>query len=118
MRFKADENIPNDVVECLRAAGHDASSVPEQAMSGTTDDQVAEVCRDEQRVIVTLDLDFSDIRRFAPVDYPGIIILRPAVQTVPHLVRIVTNLLPLISTEPLAGKLWIVDENRVRIRPE
>ncbi|MBC8115819.1 MAG: DUF5615 family PIN-like protein [Candidatus Saccharimonas sp.] len=117
MRFKIDENLSNEVVLRLRAAGHDAISIPEQQMSGKSDDEVSTVCQSEQRALLTLDLDFSDIRRFAPADYAGIIILRPSVQTISHIARMIDRLLPLFDTESLPGSLWIVDDHQVRIRP-
>lgn len=117
MRFKTDENLSNEVVQQLRTAGHDAMSIPEQQMSGKSDDDVLNVCQSEQRALITLDLDFSDIRRFAPTDYPGIIVLRPSVQTIPHIAQMIGRLLPLLETEFLSGSLWIVDEHQVRIRP-
>lgn len=116
MRFKTDENLPAQIAELLRQSGHDAMSIPEQKMEGQSDQQVATVCRAEQRAILTLDLDFSDIRQYAPDDYYGIIILRPASHSVPSLLRLTHRVLRLLNDESPLGKLWIVDEHRVRIR--
>jgi hypothetical protein len=65
---------------------------------------------------VTLDLDFSDIRSYAPEDYFGIIVLRPVLQTISSIVRLTSSAIDLLATEPLVGQLWIVDEHQVRIR--
>lgn len=116
MRFKTDENLPIEVVELLRQHQHDALSVPEQQMAGQTDPLVAQVCRSEGRALVTCDLDFSDIRAYPPQDYPGLIVLRPAVQTISSLLRLMNRALPLLGQEPLAGHIWIVDDHQVRIR--
>ena len=43
--------------------------------------------------------------------------LRAAVQTIPHIARMIDRLLPLLDTESLPGSLWIVDDHQVRIRP-
>lgn len=116
MKFKADENLPIEVRDDLRRAGHDALTVDDQQLAGQPDIQIAGVCRAEARVVVTLDLDFSDIRVYPPADYAGIIVLRPAVQSVPSIRRLVGQVIALLPTEPLAGNLWIVDEGRIRIR--
>ena len=116
MRFKTDENLPIEVAELLRQNQHDARSVPEQQMAGQTDVQVARVCRSESPALVTLDLDFSDIRHYPPQDYNGIIVLRPAVQNRSTLMRLMSQVLMLLAQEPLDGRLWIVDDHRVRIR--
>jgi hypothetical protein len=65
---------------------------------------------------VTFDLDFADILAYPPEDYRGIIVLRPAVQSVSSLVRLMSRALPLLDVEPLDGRIWVVDDHRVRIR--
>lgn len=116
MRFKVDENLPVEIAQLLRQQNHDALTVLDQQLGGRPDPDVAQVCLAERRALITLDLGFSDIRLYPPENYSGIIVLRPAVQTTPALVRIVTGVLPLLDQEPLDGHLWVVDERRVRIR--
>lgn len=116
MRFKTDENLPVEVVDLLRQEGHDAQSVIDQQLAGHSDRDVAAVCQAEQRALVTLDLDFSDIRSYPPEDYFGIIVLRPVLQTISSILRLTTRAVSLLDTELLAGRLWVVDESRVRIR--
>ena len=116
MKFKADENLPVEVVELLRQHGHDAMSVVEQQLSGHPDVDVANVCRAEQSALVTLDLDFSDIGAYPPERYAGIVVLRPTLQPIESTVRLTARALSKLDTEPLVGRLWIVTENQIRIR--
>jgi predicted nuclease of predicted toxin-antitoxin system len=117
MRFKVDENLPIDVAEILRANNHDAMTIFDQEMVGQPDLKVASVCRAEERALVTLDLDFSDIRTYPPAAHAGIIILRPRTQSKPDVLALLGRLLPLLGGgEQLSGNLWIVQENGVRIR--
>ena len=64
MRFKVDENLPAEVAELLRAAGHDAVSMLDQNLGGRADRIIADIVRGEKRALITLDLDFADIRAF------------------------------------------------------
>jgi hypothetical protein len=48
----------------------------EEELGGRPDGDVARRCQEEQRALVTLDLDFSSIRSYPPEDYAGIIVLR------------------------------------------
>ena len=64
MKFKTDENLPEEAAELLRSAGHDASTVIGQSMGGAPDPDLASLCRREQCVLVTLDLGFADIRTY------------------------------------------------------
>ena len=66
-----------ETVALFRRAGHDALTVVDQSMGGATDGRIVTVCRDEARILVTLDMDFADIRAYAPADYRGLVVLRP-----------------------------------------
>lgn len=116
MKFKTDENLRVDVAERLRAAGYDAMTVVEQAMSGVPDDEVAQVCRKEGRVLVTLDLDFADIRAHPPGAGPGVIVLRPQTQSRRDVLALLDKVIEAMAEEPVAGALWIAEERRIRIR--
>lgn len=114
MQFKIDENLPVEVASLLINAGHDAKTVNDQNLSGTTDANLISVCRNEQRVLITQDLDFSDIRAYPPKESAGIIVLR-ARQSKPHILSVLKGAIPLLDKEPLINHLWIVEENKVRI---
>lgn len=116
MKFKTDENMPIEAADDFRQAGHDAMTVADQHLAGQPDVRVADVCKAEGRVVVTLDLDFADIRAYPPSDYAGIIVLRPSVQTSANIRRLVGQVIALLPTEPLIEHLWIVDEGQIRIR--
>lgn len=116
MRFKLDENLPVQCVDLLREAGHDALSVQDQGLAGAPDPQIAETCGLERRVLVTLDLDFADIRTYPPPASAGIVVFRLRSQDSDTLRQVVGRLLALLNDESPVGRLWIVEEERVRIR--
>ena len=118
MQFKADENLPVEIAALLRSVGHDAVTVIDQQLRGQADPHIITICKQEGRVFITLDLDFADIRAYPPEQYPGIIVLRVRRQDKPHLIAVVQRILPLFDGEQITQRLWIVDENRVRIRGE
>jgi predicted nuclease of predicted toxin-antitoxin system len=80
VKFKIDENLSPSVATIFEAAGHGAHSVVQQALGGQTDERIIDVCRREQRALITLDLDFSNILAYPPAEYPGIVVLRLANQ--------------------------------------
>ena len=118
MKFKFDENLPSDLGALLRANGHDAHSVLDENLRGAADPLVAKVCQDEQRILITLDLDFAHIKNHPPQDFHGIIVLRLARQDRDTVLAIIPRILTLLQTEPIAQRLWIVDDIRTRIRGE
>jgi predicted nuclease of predicted toxin-antitoxin system len=118
MRFKVDENLPVEAAEQLREAGHDAMTVADQNLNGQPDRIIAEAVRNEQRTLVTLDIDFADIRAFPPAEYSGLIVFRLVSQAKPRLLAAVERMIPFLETEQLAGRLWVVDETTLRVRGE
>ena len=91
-------------------------TIHDQRMVGKPDPQVAFVCQSEKRILVTLDLDFADIRTYPPSQYFGIVVLRPRNQSKPTVLDLVSKLIPLLTSEPLEGNLWILQESGLRIR--
>lgn len=116
MKFKIDENLPIELAALLQDEGYDASTIYSESLKGAKDPTVIAVCQDEQRVLVTLDLDFADIKTYPPQDYAGIIVLRPYRQDKPYLLSFFQKLIPAISQHPLKGHLWIAEEGKIRIR--
>lgn len=118
MKFKLDENLPAPAVEVLRAAGHDAVSLLDQIPAGAEDAVVARLVQQEERVLVTLDLDFADIRAYEPGAYRGIVVLRPRRGSADEVVGLLKQLVGALERESPDGRLWIVDSQRIRIRGE
>ncbi len=116
MEFKIDENLPIEVAQALIAAGHGACTIHDQQLVGQPDPTIAVVCRDEARVLLTLDMDFADIRAYPPGEYGGLIVLRPRTQSKSAVLSLVQRLLPILDREPLIRCLWLVDPVGIRIR--
>ncbi|MCX6048523.1 MAG: DUF5615 family PIN-like protein [Chloroflexi bacterium] len=76
MKIKLDENMPVALAEQLRRLGHDVHTVPEEALSGQSDPNIWAAAQDEQRFLITQDLDFSDVRQFVPGTHAGILLVR------------------------------------------
>jgi predicted nuclease of predicted toxin-antitoxin system len=116
LKFNTDENIHPDVAARLRAHGFDAMTAHEQSLRGWTDDAIGKLCRAESRTLLTHDLDFADIRNFNPDHHPGIIILRLDKQDRVNVLNALDRILPRLSVEILQGHIWIVEDDRIRIR--
>ena len=116
IRFKTDENLPLDVVELLRSAGYDAMSVLDESLVGARDEVIANVCKKERRALITLDLDFADIRSYPPNEYDGIIVLRIHDQGKRNVVDVLRRVIKFLKDHPCLKQLWIVEEDRIRIR--
>lgn len=60
MSFVADENFPRPALEALRNAGWEVFSVAEER-PGISDEEVAALCSESKRVLLTFDKDFGEL---------------------------------------------------------
>ena len=116
MRFKVDENLPVGAATLLLKAGHDVQAVLQQGLGGQPDADIANACQRERRILITLDIDFADIRTYPPEQFHGLIVLRLRQQDRAHVLDVLGRLLQILGSESIQGQLWIVEEDRIRIR--
>jgi predicted nuclease of predicted toxin-antitoxin system len=67
--FKLDENVPVELLDDLRAAGHEAGGLRDEGLTGASDDVVLDLVRRERRVLLTLDKGIADVRAHPPVGH-------------------------------------------------
>jgi predicted nuclease of predicted toxin-antitoxin system len=116
MKVKLDENLGQLHAELVRDAGHVAQRVTEQGLSGAKDSALWQHVCDNGQFFITLDLDFSDVRRFVPGTHPGILLIRPRGKGREAVARVVRRVLAGHGLKPLAGCLAVADETKTRIR--
>jgi predicted nuclease of predicted toxin-antitoxin system len=87
----------------------------DQGLCGATDRDLIKICRDEQRALVTLDMDFGNPLIFRPGDYFGIAVLRlPPRPSHDDLLDTIRTLVGGLARETIEGRLWIVQRGRIR----
>ena len=116
MKVKLDENLGQSHAKLVRDADHVAQRVTEQGLSGAKDPVLWQHVCDTGRFFITLDLDFSDVRRFVPGTHPGILLIRPRSKGREAVARVIRRVLAEHGLEPLVGCLAVADESRTRIR--
>ncbi len=116
MRFKLDENLPAILAVDLAQLGHDAMTCQAEGIAGKKDTTIAAFAASENRILITFDLDFSDIRNFPPGTHPGIVVLRIHSQDIPSCRAAFARLLLSVKELDFQGNLVIVEDSRVRIR--
>lgn len=116
MKFKWDENIPYDLSIYLSNLGYDTHTVEQEELSGAVDPAVLTSAVKEQRILVTYDTDFADIRTYPIGTHCGIIVFRLDDQRWSSLKEIVDKLMQRDDLKRLNHGLAIIDENKIRIR--
>ena len=77
MRFKIDENLPAELRDDLRVAGHEADTVSDQGLAGASDPHLVERVYSEGRVLFTMDKGIADVRIFEPGHQSAVVLFRP-----------------------------------------
>jgi predicted nuclease of predicted toxin-antitoxin system len=116
VKFKLDENVPRLARAQLTAPGHDVHDVYDEGLAGAVDREIQTSCEREGRILITLDTDFADIRRYDPTESPGVIVLRPHDQSIQACLECLGGAIRALAAERIAGTLWIVEPQRMRIR--
>lgn len=116
MKFKLDENLPAELLADLRAAGHEAESVPDEGITGAVDSTLLQKARSEGRVLLTLDRGIADVRAYPPEDYAGIVLFRPLTSGRGAVLAFVRRHLGSVLQTDLPGHLLVVTDRSIRIR--
>src|SRR5262245_28317794 len=77
MRFVADENCPQPIIERLRSLGADVLAVRE-AMPGSTDGSVLDLVVSTGRILITADNGFGDLVLRSDQSIAGLVLLELA----------------------------------------
>ncbi|MBE9141804.1 DUF5615 family PIN-like protein [Planktothrix mougeotii] len=76
MKFLADMGVSPLTVQVLRQQGYDAVHLSEQGLERLPDSKILEKARQENRIILTFDLDFADLLAASSQQLPSTIIFR------------------------------------------
>jgi predicted nuclease of predicted toxin-antitoxin system len=119
LRFFIDQCVPRSVSESLRDAGHSLELLRSHLPINAKDPNVIDCAQSLDAVLVTLNGDFADIINYPPARFGGIIALqvRNHPESLPVIVmRLLTYLGEHPEPEHWAGKLFLVEAHRIRIK--
>lgn len=76
MKFLVDMGISQRTVEWLRNQGHDIVHLREQGLQKLDDEDILIKAKTEERIILTMDLDFTNLLAWSKDTLPSVIIFR------------------------------------------
>ncbi len=62
MKVKLDENITTAAKALIAQHGHEVDTVVDEGLTGATDSVVVEASRSDERMLVTFDVGFGNLR--------------------------------------------------------
>jgi predicted nuclease of predicted toxin-antitoxin system len=116
MRIKLDENLPCCLVETLTQLGHDVDTVPQEGLQGFVDADVWAAAQAAERFFITQDLDFSDMRRFAPGTHHGVLLVRLAHPSRQALAAYIGALFTQEAVAQWSRCFVVATETKIRVR--
>lgn len=116
MKFLADMGILPRVVAALRKQGHDAVHLQEQDLGRLPDMKILVKAKEEGRILLTHDLDFSELLAASGGSLPSVIIFRLADMRAEKVLWHLRNVLAQQSESLVKGAVCSVTERRARIR--
>jgi predicted nuclease of predicted toxin-antitoxin system len=116
MRFLADMCVDVRIVRWLREQGHDATHLRDQGLHRMPNGEIFKKAINEDRVIITFDLDFSEIAALTEGKRASIILFRLKNTRTPHVVERLSAALEHSAKALEKGAVVVVEESRHRVR--
>jgi predicted nuclease of predicted toxin-antitoxin system len=115
-RLLANMNISPKTVKALRKEGWDIDRVSQFLPVNTSDQEILAFARQEDRVVITQDLDFSTLLALGGFDRPSLIILRLSEGDPDTVSRRLIEVLPRIEQALSEGCSITIEDVAVRVR--
>jgi len=117
MKFKLDENVPWILKTLIESKGkHQVDTVFHEKITGTDDQNLLEICKKDERILITQDNDFLKETYFNRSLHFGIVILKSKTQGKKAVKDLFERFLSQYSLEETLNKIVIIEPNQIKIR--
>lgn len=116
MKLRADLHISPRTAQFLRSLGHDVLRVTDLLPATASDETIVERAAQDQRIILTQDLDMTAIIALSRRQYPSLVTLRLSSVRIEFVNTILQRTLPVLEQDLLQGALVTIEDSRVRLR--
>lgn len=116
MRFLIDAPLPPATARWLTSQGYDATHVEALDLLQAPDEVILRRAADEQRLLITTDLDFPEILAIRHLQTPGVILIRLSDATPEYVHERLATLLSTASPETLTNAVTVLEDLRFRTR--
>lgn len=116
MRFLADMGVSMRVVEWLREEGHDTVHLREEGLHRLPNGRIFEKAREEERVVLTFDLDFGEIVALLGATTTSVIVFRLRDARPSTVTARLAQVLATSGRDLEEGAVVVVEDARHRVR--
>ncbi|NES23446.1 MAG: hypothetical protein F6K41_32140 [Symploca sp. SIO3E6] len=116
MKFLADMGVSPLTVQLLRQQGYNTVHLYEEGLERLLDALILEKAKQEDRIVLTFDLDFGDILAANSASLPSVIIFRVKKTNPVSVGSRLLAVLPECEEDLAEGAIITVDDSRYRLR--
>lgn len=115
MKFLLDMPVSPSLLDVLDEYNHEGVHASLIGRAFAPDDELLELARKENRVIITADLDFPRLLALSFAVGPGVILFRGGNFSDKEMESLLRKVLEEVQPDDLHRSICVVDPNRVRI---
>lgn len=115
MKALLDMPVTPRLIDVLRSYGHEASHVHQLGMARSPDSELLEFAREENRVVITADMDFPRLLALSSSAGPGLILFRGGNYSDEEMCGLLERVLAAVPAETLEKSVCTVDRKRIRV---
>lgn len=116
MRFLADMGISMHTVAWLRQQGHDAVHLREEGLQRLPDTEAMTKARSENRIVLTMDLDFGYLLAVSRASLPSVILFRLSDESSEVVNVHLAEVLSRCASDLQSGAVISVSDTAIRVR--
>ena len=116
LRFLIDMNLPSKTVTNLQQQDWNVRRVSQVLPMDAEDSEILEFARQQNRVIITQDLDFSSLLALGGYEKPSLITFRLSMPDSETITQKLLDIMPHIEDRLVEGCAVTIDDRRVRVR--
>lgn len=115
MKFLLDMPVSPSLVDVIRSYDHEGVHASQIGKAQAQDEELLDLARREDRVIITADLDFPRLLALSFATGPGIILFRGGNYSDEEMSSLLQKVFETVLPETMSKSICVVDQKRMRI---
>ena len=115
MKFLLDMPVSAILIDILKSNGHEGVHAHHIGLDRAPDSELLDLAHQENRIIITADLDFPRLLALSDAAGPGLILFRGGNYSDLEMCELLQRVLKEVSPETLATSICVVDPKRIRL---
>jgi predicted nuclease of predicted toxin-antitoxin system len=116
VRFLIDMQLSPALANWLQEKGNDARHVYAVGLGRASDEEILKLARDENRIVITADLDYPRLLALTSASGPGLVLFRGGDFSEKQIIDLMNRVFNAIPEKEFNTSLIVVDRKKIRRR--